>query len=140
MSIAERLLQIRKESGMSQRNFAEKLRVSKGAISCYENGKQLPGSCFILEVCDNFNIEPRWLLKGEGQQYDNKTILNAEDLHRHDVFMNDIEQKTSGLKAEIERLKSELLIVQLERDRAQTEAYKATKAALKLYGTDIDKD
>lgn len=69
MNIGERLLEVRKEKGLSQKAFAQALGVSKGAISSHENAVQVPGSAIIAAVCERFDIEPRWLLLGEGPMH-----------------------------------------------------------------------
>ena len=139
MSIGERLHEVRKEKELSQEGFAKALGVSKGAISSYEHGKQMPGALVIMSVYDNFNVEPRWLLKGEGPKY-GKAIVTQRDLYDYNVYMEEVDPKIKDLKAEIDRLKQELFITQLERDRAKTEAYKALKAALKAHVPDLDLD
>lgn len=64
MTIGERLKLVR--GGASQDEFSKRLGVSKAAVGAYERNVQVPGSTFIIAVCERYNIEHRWLLTGEG--------------------------------------------------------------------------
>ena len=35
-------------------------------MGAYERNAQMPGSTFIIAICECYNIEPRWLLTGVG--------------------------------------------------------------------------
>jgi len=62
----ERLREIKDRSGLDIVTFAEKLGVSKAAISNYLHGRRIPDAFFVYKVCRNFQINPDWLLFGEG--------------------------------------------------------------------------
>lgn len=64
MSIGDRIKTVR--GPLSQEEFARRIDASKTAIGAYEKGVSSPGSAVIVAICDLFNVEPRWLLKGEG--------------------------------------------------------------------------
>ena len=55
----------RKEQGMTQAVLAEKLGISDRAISKWENGKSMPDSGIMLELCDLLRINVNELLSGE---------------------------------------------------------------------------
>lgn len=57
MTIGERLKLVR--GSVSQDEFSKRLGVSKAAVGAYERNAQMPGSTFIIAVCDRYNIEPR---------------------------------------------------------------------------------
>lgn len=128
MGIGERIRAIRGE--MSQRDFAEILGVSKGVISNYETGKQNPGSLFLLNLCDYFKIEPRWILKGEGEMFDNKEINNSQDMLRHNMSIDFLRARVKLLEKQYAVISKNLLIAQLEFDRAKTEEHRAYKKQL----------
>ena len=50
MNITEKLIQLRKSKGISQEELAEKLDVSRQAISRWENGTALPDANNILAL------------------------------------------------------------------------------------------
>lgn len=64
MTIGERLKLVR--GSASQDEFSKRLGVSKAAVGAYERNVQVPGSAFIIAVCERYDIEPRWLLTGVG--------------------------------------------------------------------------
>lgn len=61
MFIADR----RKKASLTQMQLAEKLNITDRAISKWENGKSLPDSSIMLELCDVLGISVNDLLSGE---------------------------------------------------------------------------
>lgn len=59
--IAER----RKSIGLTQAQLAEKLNITDRAVSKWENGRSLPDSSIMLELCDELGITVNDLLSGE---------------------------------------------------------------------------
>lgn len=59
--IAER----RKSNGLTQAQLAEKLNITDRAVSKWENGKSLPDSSIMLELCAELGITVNDLLSGE---------------------------------------------------------------------------
>ena len=59
--IAER----RKQQGLTQMQLAEKLGITDRAISKWENGRSLPDSAIMLELCEILGITVNDLLYGE---------------------------------------------------------------------------
>ncbi len=147
MTIGARILEIRQAKAMSQKEFAERLGVSKSAVASYEKGQQTPGSSVLASICEHFKVEPRWLLLGKGDMYVLDLLGQKEgrvnrnnDINRHNEAMETLDSEVVRLEEELGRIKKELLVVQMERDRAKDEAYKAMKVALKAHGTDLDKE
>ena len=68
--IAER----RKVVNLTQSQLAEKLNITDRAISKWENGKAMPDSSIMLELCDILQISVNDLLKGE--------IIMTENYHK----------------------------------------------------------
>lgn len=143
----------------SQQEFADILDVSKGAISSYENERQIPGALFLYAVCDQFHVEPRWLLRGEGPIYDNKFVSSRSDEMRNNILMDEHENKIMSLEHELaianERLKytqemyhdakttiielkEELKIVRMEKDRTDTELIRATMREIQKHNPAFD--
>ena len=65
----DRIKEIRKDSGLSQEKFAEKLGLSKNFINQLENGKKNPSNRTILDICHKFNVSEDWLKNGNGTMY-----------------------------------------------------------------------
>ena len=59
--IAER----RKKSNLTQMQLAEKLNITDRAISKWENGKAMPDSSIMLDLCNELKISVNELLSGE---------------------------------------------------------------------------
>ena len=55
----------RKKANLTQMQLAEKLNITDRAISKWENGKSLPDSSIMLELCDVLGISVNDLLSGE---------------------------------------------------------------------------
>lgn len=61
-TFSKRLKELREKENLSQTALAEKLKVSRGAISFYENGDRTPDIEFLERVCKYFNIDAGYLL------------------------------------------------------------------------------
>ena len=61
----------RKEQGLTQIQLAERLAVTDRAVSKWENGKAMPDSGIMLELCDALSISVNDLLHGEVVTVDN---------------------------------------------------------------------
>ena len=62
MKLSDKLIALRKECGWSQEEFAEKLDVSRQAISRWENGTALPDAQNILRISKLCNVTADFLL------------------------------------------------------------------------------
>lgn len=79
--IAER----RKDKKMTQSELAEKLNITDRAISKWENGKGMPDSSIMLELCNELDISVNELLSGEKietKDYDQKLGENLIELQK----------------------------------------------------------
>ena len=59
------LKDLRKESGMTQEQLAEKLNVSNRTISRWENARTMPDFDFLIELAKIYDVSVEELLKGE---------------------------------------------------------------------------
>lgn len=71
---ASRLKSLREASGLSQADLAEKLGVSRGSISNYENCTRIPGITFLCRASDFFSVGTSYLL---GKTTKRKCLLEA---------------------------------------------------------------
>ncbi|SDB31609.1 helix-turn-helix domain-containing protein [Eubacterium oxidoreducens] len=65
IKIGKFIASCRKEQGMTQAVLAEKLGISNRAVSKWENGKSMPDSGIMLELCNYLKISVNELLSGE---------------------------------------------------------------------------
>jgi len=71
MKIGKFIAECRKKKGLTQMQLAEKLNITDRAVSKWENGKSLPDSSIMLELCDLLSISVNDLLSGEVVTMDN---------------------------------------------------------------------
>ena len=62
MKLPDKIIKHRKENGWSQEDFAEKLNVSRQAVSRWENGTALPDAQNILQISKLFQVTTDYLL------------------------------------------------------------------------------
>ena len=73
---------IRKEKGLTQSEFGEKIGVKGNTITTYETGARMPSDAVIHSICREFNVSEVWLRTGEGEPY----IRRDEDAEWQDVL------------------------------------------------------
>ena len=69
MEIKDRIKQLRKAKGLTQFEFADKLKVSRNNIAGYETGRTDPSASAISLICRTFSVSETWLRTGEGSMY-----------------------------------------------------------------------
>ena len=62
-NVANNIKKYRKEQGLSQEAFAEKLRVTSQAVSKWENGASDPSTSNLLALAKLYNISAEELLQ-----------------------------------------------------------------------------
>lgn len=65
--LSEKLYKLRKESGLSQEQLAEQLKVSRQAISKWESGNAVPESEKLISISKYFGVSLDYLLKDEDE-------------------------------------------------------------------------
>ncbi len=69
MTVGERIKAIRTESGLNLHQFAQKLGLTQGAISLFENDKNGVSNRTITSICREFNVNENWLRYEEGEMH-----------------------------------------------------------------------
>lgn len=70
MTMEERILFVRENCGdLSQEEFANKLGLTKSAISGYETGRRVPPDNVIKHIACVFDIDEDWLRDGVGEPF-----------------------------------------------------------------------
>ena len=65
VKVGKFIAECRKNNNLTQKQLAEKLNITDRAISKWENGRSLPDSSIMLELCDILKISVNDLLNGE---------------------------------------------------------------------------
>ena len=81
--IGEFISACRKEKGLTQMQFAEKLNVTNRAVSKWETGKSMPDVSLMLDLCNILGITVNELLSGERiimEDYQKKAEENLMEL------------------------------------------------------------
>lgn len=79
MTFAEKLLQLRKREGYSQEELANKLDVSRQAISRWEMGTAVPDSSNLLQISKLFHVSTDYLLNDEYASDDDLPIVKEKN-------------------------------------------------------------
>lgn len=67
MEMKERILYVRENSGLNQEAFAQRIGVTKSAISGYETGRRDPSPQVLHSISREFRYNLDWLKTGEGE-------------------------------------------------------------------------
>lgn len=113
MTEGERLKEIRKVLGLTQRELSEALEIKQGSYSDVERGKAGISSLLLKNLIKKFRVNPIWLCEGEGRMFismNDSSIVNPSELG--DLFSTDLKEPSAGakkhsvldLEAQIERL------------------------------------
>ena len=65
IKIGKFIAECRKKNKLTQMQLAEKLNITDRAISKWENGKGMPDSSLMLDLCNELKISVNELLSGE---------------------------------------------------------------------------
>ncbi len=68
MALSEKLYTLRKKSGLSQEQLAERLNVSRQAISKWESGASSPENDKLIAISNYFNVSLDYLMKEDNEQ------------------------------------------------------------------------
>ena len=82
MTFGEKLQGLRQKAGMSQDALAEKLNVSRQAVSRWERDETMPETDKVVALADLFDVTTDYLLR---QQVEDKTEEKAEQIGRAHV-------------------------------------------------------
>jgi len=77
--LSEKLYRLRKNSGLSQEQFAEQLNVSRQAISKWESGTAVPESEKLVLISNYFGVSVDFLLKDEEEPQVNTADKKREE-------------------------------------------------------------
>lgn len=81
MKLSDKIINLRKTNGWSQEDLAERLNVSRQAISRWENGTALPDANNILQLSKLFSVTADYLLNEDASNIPSP----QESSHRHNL-------------------------------------------------------
>ena len=82
MIFADKLIDLRKKNGWSQEDLAEKLNVSRQAVSKWEGAQSIPDMGRIIQLSDLFGVSTDYLLKDELEHTEPTQDTAADSLTR----------------------------------------------------------
>lgn len=65
----DRIKALRKELGLTQEKFAERLNIKRNTIANYEIGRNEPIDAVISLICKEFKVSEEWLRTGKGDMF-----------------------------------------------------------------------
>lgn len=74
----KRLKAVREALGLSQREFGEKLGVSRDVISNLEYNRVQPKELLLKHICQLYGVNEEWLKTGIGEMFLDNNILNKK--------------------------------------------------------------
>jgi len=76
--VRERLKAVREALGLSQREFGEKLGVSRDVISNLEYNRVQPKELLLKHICQLYGVNEEWLQTGIGEMFLDNRIPNKK--------------------------------------------------------------
>ena len=65
----DRIAQVRKQAGLTQEKFAEKIGLTRNFVWMIEKGDRVPSDRTITDICREFRVSETWLRTGEGEMF-----------------------------------------------------------------------
>ena len=73
MSVEPRTKELRKSLGLTQQEFADRLKITRGAVSNWDLGHSVPSDAAVSLICREFNVREAWLRDGTGEMLEQLT-------------------------------------------------------------------
>ena len=109
MIFADKLIDLRKKNGWSQEELAEKLNVSRQAVSKWEGAQSIPDMTRIIQLSELFGVSTDYLLKDELEQ----TVESQETTPDSLIRTVSMEEANAFLKTKEENARRVALAVML---------------------------
>ena len=91
MTIANRISKIRSELNLTQTDLAEKLNISKSAVSHMERGERAVTERTISDICEKFNVNREWLTEGIGDPFTEHETESVLDLLKKEYNLDELD-------------------------------------------------
>lgn len=86
MKLSDKIIHLRKTNGLSQEDLAEKLNVSRQAISRWENGTALPDAQNVLQISKLFQVTADYLLNDDYESDRDIPAVQTATQETEDLF------------------------------------------------------
>lgn len=86
------LKEIRKNTGLTQQEFAKELDVALSTVASVENGTREISKSVMKVLIEKYNISANWLLTGDGEMYENTEVATKEQIANIPIIKNKIEK------------------------------------------------
>lgn len=104
--IGSNLAELRKDRGLTQKDFADILHVSKSAVSHYEQGISVPTIQVLITIADYFNVNVDYLL---GRCKDNIKYSDINEVYLNQYTVGKLLTMSLSLSKKQRKLLIELL-------------------------------
>jgi transcriptional regulator with XRE-family HTH domain len=92
-TINRRILEVRKELGLNQKEFAERIKVSRGYMGVLEATDREVNDRIIELVCVNCGVNEKWLREGAGKMFREKPNPRLDRVMRNFEKLDDYLQE-----------------------------------------------
>lgn len=96
----ERIKQIRNALKLTQTDFAEKIGISRSALTKLEAGTSVPAGTTIKAMVREYNVNEQWLREGVGEMF--RPVSETEELAKWLAEVN--RQPTTSAQRKIARM------------------------------------
>ena len=79
MQFAETLKKLRTEKGLTQRDLAERLYVTRSSVNRWENGSRLPDAAMIVKLSELFDVDINVLFSAAAENSDSPNVIMVDD-------------------------------------------------------------
>jgi len=91
--VSRRLLELRHTLCLTQKEFGEKIHITKGYVTSLEKGRQSLNDRIIKLISDTYGVNPEWLKHGKGAMF----------LDKHDNQIDEITRIFSQLNPDFQK-------------------------------------
>lgn len=106
MPLAERIKEARENAGLTQRQLAELLHVSRGSIANYESGLSAPNEPILIQLMQILNVDANTLY----QDYEIPTVEEKKNFLFETVTEKPLINTLVGMAAQMENKEISVLI------------------------------
>jgi transcriptional regulator with XRE-family HTH domain len=104
------LKKLRKGKNLTLLQLAEILKISKSAISDYENAKSIPSIDVILDICAFFEVKFEKLCNSENAEFNKKSKTTRPydaifENEKYNLHLNLLHQKVEGTQLQMQLLR-----------------------------------
>lgn len=78
----DRIREIRKDNGLTQKEFGDRIGLVQNAIAKYEKGLRTPATAIVRAICREFRVSQLWLETGVEPKYIDQDEEDIEVINR----------------------------------------------------------